>query len=242
MVRAKMPTNSDESTKSKIFRYLGVAFKCFLIVSFVWPVYFVILYKFLPVSVTPLMVQRFFEGEKESMWATKSWVSIDDISPDMARAVISSEDNLFQKHNGFSMQGIKQAIEDHKKGKKLRGGSTISQQCAKNVFLFHTRSYVRKAYEAYFTVLIEFIWGKKRIMEVYLNVIETGPGVYGVESAAKKYFKTSAKKLSKDQCALIAACLPNPRIYRIAKPSSYIRGRQTKILGLMPKMGKIELD
>lgn len=158
----------------------------------------------------------------------------------MYRAVISSEDNLFLKHGGFSVDNIKKAVEDHKKGKKLRGGSTISQQCAKNVFWFHSRSYLRKVHEAYLTVLIEAFWGKKRIMEVYLNVIETGSNVYGVEAASQKYFKTNAKKLNQNQCALIASCLPNPRIYHIDKPSAYIKSRQEKILGLMPKMGKLE--
>ncbi len=246
MAREKMSTKTKsenvKSFRAKALRILGLAFKIFLVVSFVWPIYFVVLYKFVPVYVTPLMVQRFFEGDEKSKWATKTWVSYDEISEQMPRAVISSEDNLFPKHSGFSFENIKKSIEDHQKGKRLRGGSTISQQCAKNVFLFHSRSFVRKAYEAYFTVLIELIWGKKRIMEVYLNVIETGPGVYGVEAASQKYFNIPASKLDKNQCALIAACLPNPRKYLIAKPSNYIKGRQVKIINLMPKMGKIELE
>jgi len=225
--------------KKKVFRCLKIFFLCFAVTLFVWPVYFVILYKFVPVYYTPLMVQRFFEGGNFQL-PQKTWVSFEEISPEMSRAVISSEDNLFLKHNGFSFENIQKAVEDYHKGKKLRGGSTISQQCAKNVFWFHNRSFFRKAHEAYLTVLIELVWGKKRIMEVYLNVIETGEGVYGVEAASQKFFKTTAKKLNSNQCALIASCLPNPRIYHVGRPSAYIKSRQEKILGLMPKMGKLE--
>lgn len=229
----------EKPLKKKIFSFLKIFFLCFAVAVFIWPVYFVILYKFVPVYYTPLMLQRFFEDGNFKM-PEKTWVSFEKISPDMSRAVISSEDNLFLKHGGFSMANIKKAIEDHRKGKKLRGGSTISQQCAKNVFWFPIRSYFRKAHEAYLTVLIEFIWGKKRIMEVYLNVIETGDGVYGVEKAAEKFFLVKAEKLSKAQCALIAACLPNPRIYHVDRPSNYTKKRQAKILELMPKMGNLE--
>ncbi|MCQ2250682.1 MAG: monofunctional biosynthetic peptidoglycan transglycosylase [Bacteroidales bacterium] len=207
----------------------------------VLPVIGVLIYKWAPVKWTPLMVQRYFEGEPRSKNATQQWVDYADISPQLTRAVISSEDNLFAKHWGFSFPSIKAAWKGNREGKPFRGGSTISQQCAKNVFLFHTRSYLRKAYEAYFTLLIELIWGKERIMEVYLNVIEMGPGVYGAEAASQKYFRHSAKNITQAEAALIAACLPNPRRYLVAAPSQYVLGRQQTIMGLMPKMGKIEL-
>lgn len=219
----------------KVFLWLAVAI-------LVVPVILVLIFKWAPVRYTPLMMQRYMEGRADSKHASQEWVDYDKISPNLARAVISSEDNLFAKHSGFAFGEIRQAWLDSRKGKRLRGGSTISQQCAKNVFLPHSRSYIRKAYEAYFTVLIEWIWGKRRIMEVYLNVIEMGPGVYGAEAAAQKYFNVPASKLSQQQCALIAACLPNPRKFLVAKPSAYIQQRQQKILGLMPKMGKIELE
>jgi monofunctional biosynthetic peptidoglycan transglycosylase len=141
----------------------------------------------------------------------KEWVSIDNISKSMQLAVICGEDQRFCYHSGFDFEAIKKAAESNKAGGKLRGASTISQQTAKNVFLWEGRSWVRKGLEAWFTVLIEFIWGKKRIMEVYLNVIETGEGTFGVEAAARKYYRTSAAKLSGQQAAYISGLLPCPR-------------------------------
>ena len=203
----------------------------FFAISILWT----LIARFVPVWITPLVYIRAVENifDKKMPHFEKKWVSIGKISPNMVQAVIASEDNLFEKHNGFSFDAIEKALEHNKKGKRIRGGSTISQQTAKNVFLFPQRSYVRKGLEAYYTVLIEFIWSKRRIMEVYLNVIETGDGVYGVEAAAQKYFNTSAAKLTEEQSALIAACLPNPRRFNVAQPSSYIKKRQAKILQLM---------
>ncbi|MCQ2973857.1 MAG: monofunctional biosynthetic peptidoglycan transglycosylase [Bacteroidales bacterium] len=245
MVRAKKNTKNIKNKKKK--GKFGIIIKrIFLIVAVVlllWPIYFIVLYKYVPVYYTPLMLQRSIEniGVENSPKFTKKWVSFSEISPNLTRAVISSEDNLFQKHNGFCFDMIKKAWADIQSGKRFRGGSTISQQTAKNVFLFPIKSFVRKAYEAYLTILIENIWGKERIMEVYLNVIEMGPGVYGAEAAAQTYFNCHAKNLNQSQCALIAACLPNPIIYKVSKPSNYIKKRQSKIISLMPKMGKIEL-
>lgn len=172
----------------------------------------------------------------------KDWVSIDKISPNMIQAVVASEDNLFMHHNGFSLKDIEKAIEHNKKGKRMRGGSTISQQTAKNVFLWPRRSWIRKGLEAYFTVLIEFFWSKKRIMEVYLNVIETGNGIYGVQAASEIYFDKPASKLSKSQAALIAVCLPNPRRFNPAKPSNYIQRRKNHIVSLMGKIEKVDFQ
>jgi len=242
MAHAKKKRNKTRRGRGFFFYLIRIIF-CISVVLLVWPIYFVVLYKFVPVYYTPLMLQRKIEGigmaNKPS--AQKEWVSYEEISPALTRAVISSEDNLFQKHNGFSFDNMQKAWDDIQKGKRFRGGSTISQQTAKNVFLFPVKSYVRKAYEAYLTVLIEWIWGKHRIMEVYLNVIEMGDGIYGAEAAAKHFFNRRAKDLNNQQCALIAACLPNPLIYKVGQPSRYIQKRQATILSLMPKMGKIEL-
>lgn len=234
-------TSKNSSRKKKIFAIIKKVLLWGAVLILVPPVLGVLFYKWAPVKYTPLMIQRWWEGRADSKEAHQRWVPYEEISPQLTRAVISSEDNLFAKHWGFSFASMRAAWKGNREGKPFRGGSTISQQCAKNVFLFHTRSYVRKLYEAYFTVLIEFIWGKERIMEVYLNVIEMGPGVYGAEEASQRYFKHSAKKLTQAESALIAACLPNPRRFLVAAPSQYVRGRQQTIMGLMPKMGAIEL-
>ena len=166
-----------------------------VVLSLLW----VLALKWVPVWVTPLMIQRTVENWNDKTFKThKTWVSYDRISPELAKAVIASEDNLFDSHNGFDWKSINKAINDHeKRGKRLRGASTISQQTAKNVFLLPSRSYVRKGLEAYFTVLIEFMWGKERIMEVYLNVAEMGRGIYGAEAAATQLFGKRASKLSR---------------------------------------------
>lgn len=225
----------------KTRRTIWRIFKWTMIIILGMPVIGVLIYKWAPVKYTPLMFQRWMEGRADSKHATQQWVDIENISPELVRAVISSEDGGFLKHHGFAWGEIRQAWRDNQAGKRFRGASTISQQCAKNVFLPHSRSYLRKAYEAYFTVLIEFIWGKERIMEVYLNVIEMGPGIYGAEAAAQKYFRHGAGKITRAEAALIAACLPNPRKFLVAAPSQYVRDRQQKIMNLMPKLGKIEL-
>jgi len=156
---------------------------------------------------------------------------------------MASEDNLFQVHSGFSERGIRQAVEEKLSNGEVRhGGSTISQQTAKNVFTSGRRTYVRKAVEVYYTFLIEKIWGKRRIMEVYLNVIEMGDGVFGAEAAAQQFFHKPAEKLTRREAALIAACLPNPRKMHADKPSSYVQKRQGQISALIPKLGTIDLD
>lgn len=161
---------------------------------------------------------------------SKDWVPLEDIAPAMQKAVLKSEDYRFFEHNGFDFDAIEKAMKYNKTHKHVKGASTISQQTAKNVFLWPNRDWLRKGLEAYFTVLIEGVWPKDRILEVYLNVIEMGPGVYGVEAAAQKYFHRSAKNISPVQASLIAAVLPNPRRFRIDRPSSYIVRRQQKIL------------
>ena len=215
-----------------------------IIVFFVGSVSWVILAAFIPVYVTPLMFIRSVEAmvDGNAPVNEKTWVPLSEISPNMVQAVVASEDNLFLEHNGFSIDDIFKAVEHNKKGKRIRGGSTISQQTAKNVFLWPNRSYVRKGLEAYFTVLIELIWSKERIMEVYLNIVETGTGVYGVEAASQKFFNKSASKLTKSQAALIAASLPNPRKFKIDNPSSYMLKRKAKILSVMRNIPKVKFN
>lgn len=199
----------------------------------------VILFRFVPVPVTPLMIIRAVnpqgtdtQKERERHWQHQ-WVSYDEISPWMPRAVVASEDGRFYEHHGFDFKEIKNAIDEGKAGKRQRGASTISQQTAKNVFLWPGHSWVRKGLEAYFTVLIELFWSKERIMEVYLNSIEMGAGIYGVEAASQHYFGCTAKELSKPRAALIALCLPSPLKRDPAHPSSYMRRRQRTIMRYM---------
>lgn len=199
----------------------------------------VILFRFVPVPVTPLMIIRAVnpqgtdtQKERERQWQHQ-WVSYDEISPWMPRAVVASEDGRFYEHHGFDFKEIQNAIDEGKAGKRQRGASTISQQTAKNVFLWPGHSWVRKGLEAYFTVLIELFWSKERIMEVYLNSIEMGAGIYGVEAASQHYFGCTAKELSKPRAALIALCLPSPLKRDPAHPSSYMRRRQRTIMRYM---------
>lgn len=234
-------------TKSKnksFFSLLGRLVRNLVILFFAISIGWVVLARFVPVYVTPLMFIRTVEAlaAGEAPRNTKDWVSIDKISHNMVQAVVASEDNLFMQHHGFSVTDIEKAIKHNKKGKRIRGGSTISQQTAKNVFLWPKRSYLRKGLEAYFTVLIELFWSKERIMEVYLNVIEMGDGVYGVQAAAQTYFNKDALQLTKSQSALIAACLPNPRKYSASNPSSYIQRRKSKIVSLMGKIEQVDFD
>ena len=223
---------------ARLWRFIRTLFIVFFIGSISW----VIITRFIPVYLTPLMIIRSVEAviDGEMPHNEKKWVSIDQISPNMIQAVVASEDNLFKTHYGFSFNDIGKAIKHNNRSKRIRGGSTISQQTAKNVFLWPNRSYFRKGLEAYFTVLIELAWSKERIMEVYLNVIETGDGVYGVEAASQKYFDKSAAKLTKSQAALIAASLPNPRKFKIGNPSGYMLRRQAKIKSLMGKIHQVK--
>lgn len=203
----------------------------------------VVLLKYVPVYFTPLMILRSCQSilDGKTPRNDKKWVSLNEISQNLTIACIASEDNLFMQHNGFSERAIKQAIIERLEGKRIRGGSTISQQTAKNVFTFCTRTWFRKGIETYYTILIELIWGKERIMEVYLNIVELGNGIYGAEAASQHYWGIPASKLSKAQSALMAAALPNPRHYSISHPGPYMQKRQKQILNLMPKMGKIDL-
>jgi monofunctional biosynthetic peptidoglycan transglycosylase len=205
-------------------------------------IFSVIFFKWVPIPITPLMVSRMVESKLkgEEVIFSHSWVSLDEMSPNLPRAVIASEDGNFLTHSGFDFKAMQKAFENNNRGKKLKGGSTISQQTAKNVFLWQGRSYVRKAFEAYFTFLIELIWGKERIMEVYLNSIEMGNGVYGAKEAARHWYSKDVKDLSVREAAGIAAILPNPRKYKASHSSSYIERRKAKISRVMGQIGPIE--
>ena len=202
----------------------------------------VIIFKWVPIPFTPLMVTRIIEFKLEGDDAIYShnWVPLEDISPNLQKAVIASEDGNFLKHNGFDFEAIQKAFKNNSKGGRIKGGSTISQQTAKNIFLWQGRSYIRKGLEAYFTVLIELIWGKERIMEVYLNSIEMGNGVYGAQEAARHWYSKTATNLTPREAAGIAAILPNPRKFKASNSSSYINRRKVKIMRVMRYVGKIE--
>ena len=192
----------------------------------------VVAYRFIPVYITPLMVIRCIEqkGEGKSMTLHHHWVSLDKMSKHMPVAVMASEDQRFLLHHGFDYDAIEKAAKRNREGGKNKlGASTITQQTVKNVFLWPGRSWVRKGLEAYFTVLVELIWSKQRIMEVYLNSIEMGEGIYGVDAVAEYHFNKSASELSRADCALIAATLPNPRRFSSKNPSSYMLKRQQRI-------------
>lgn len=222
-----------------IKRFFRFIFKL-LLGLFLFSILMVIIYKWVPVPFTPLMAIRYFENPEEDL--RHDWVPMEEISNNLKMAVIASEDQNFPNHNGFDYEAIKKAMEDNKKGKRVRGASTISQQTAKNVFLWPERSWFRKGLEVYFTFLIELFWSKERILEVYLNSIEMGKSVYGAEAAAGAWFGKSASNLTAYEAAAIAAILPNPRQYRASPASSYIQGRQAWIVRQMRNLGPIQLD
>ncbi len=199
----------------------------FFAVTILW----VIALRFIDPPLTYLMVQRGIEQNRQGQeWKIeKKWLAYEQISDHLKRAAIAGEDARFTSHWGFDTEAIKDAYNRNKEGGNLRGGSTISQQTAKNVFLWPQRSWLRKGLEAYFTILIEVFWSKKRILEVYLNVIETGPGIYGAEAASRHYFGKSASELTRRQASLIIAVLPNPRRWSPAQPTDYISRRASAI-------------
>jgi monofunctional biosynthetic peptidoglycan transglycosylase len=205
-----------------------------------------VLFRFVPVPVTPLMLERCLEqvfdsGKKVKLY--KDWVSSEKMSASIKLAVIAAEDQNFEDHFGFDLEAIQkaQAYNERHKGKRVKGASTISQQTAKNVYLWPSRSWIRKGFEVYFTFLIEVFWSKERILEVYLNVIEMGDGIYGVEAASQEFFHKPASKLSVREAALIASVLPNPRKWSPARPSSYIQRRQQRIVRAMSKLPEVDL-
>ncbi|MBO5550252.1 MAG: monofunctional biosynthetic peptidoglycan transglycosylase [Prevotella sp.] len=210
------------------------ALKWIVVAFFASTILSVVALRWLPVYFTPLMFIRVGQQmvSDDKLALHHHWVPLEDISPSLPLAVMASEDARFLEHHGFDFKAIEQAAMRNIKHpeKRKHGASTISQQTAKNVFLWPGRSWVRKGFEVYFTVLIEIFWSKERIIEVYLNSIEMGQGIYGADAVAEYHFNTTADKLTKSQCALIAASLPNPRRYNSARPNGYMLRRQARIL------------
>jgi monofunctional biosynthetic peptidoglycan transglycosylase len=203
------------------------------LIALLAPPALLLIYRFVPVPITPLMLIRLAQGEG----LRKDWVSLSQIAPALQESVIASEDNQFCEHFGFDWEALKGETEAYLAGRHARGASTISQQTAKNLFLWPGRSLLRKALEVPLTLEIELLWPKRRIIEVYLNVIELGPGVYGAEAAARRYFAKPAAKLSRREAALLAAILPNPRKLSPARPSRYLEGRVRTIETRIEQLG-----
>jgi monofunctional glycosyltransferase len=203
----------------------------------------VLLLRWIPPVASALMIEKRIDAliHNRDYKAEHQWVSLDRLPKSAALAVIAAEDQNFASHHGFDFQSIEKAIDAHERGKRLRGASTISQQTAKNLFLWSGRSFIRKGLEAYFTVLIELTWPKRRILEVYLNIIELGDGIYGVEAASRRYFGKPASKLTPQEAALLAAVLPNPIRLKASKPSAYVNERRDWILGQMSNLGGVEI-
>jgi monofunctional biosynthetic peptidoglycan transglycosylase len=231
--RAKPKSKAQTKAQTKVRSAAGAIGRLFrgllillLVFGLIGPVAVTTLYRFIPPPMTFLMVQRLFEGRGFD----RRWVPLAQISPRLVGAVIASEDSGFCQHHGFDIAAIQKALKHNAEDpNRIRGGSTISQQTAKNVFLWPHRDYVRKGFEAYFTVLIEAIWGKPRIMEVYLNSIEWGPGVYGAEAAAQRNFGVSAAQLTPAQAARLAVIVPKPLSWKADKPGRYVRKRSGAI-------------
>jgi monofunctional biosynthetic peptidoglycan transglycosylase len=211
----------------------------FIIVS----IFIVLLLKWLNPITSSIMIQRKIEAVftfQERQMIAYQWFSYDEISKQMALAVVAAEDQNFPLHFGFDFKQIEKALEQHERGRRLRGASTITQQVAKNLFLWEGRSFIRKGLEAYFTVLIELLWSKERILEVYLNIIEMGDMIFGVGAASQIYFKKLPGKLTRSQAALLTATIPNPKRFSAKRPSGYVLRRQSWILGQMSSLGGVE--
>lgn len=220
------PAPARRARRSRVGRILWRLVATILILALVVPPVWVLAYRFVPPPVTVLMIERMAQGYEFN----HRWRPISRISPAMTRAAIAAEDARFCEHGGFDLRAIEKALRhDERRPGRLRGGSTISQQTAKNVFLWPGRDWVRKGLEAWFTLLIEVGWGKRRIMEVYLNTVEMGPGVYGVEAAAQRYFHTDADHLTPAQASRLAAVLPSPLKWSAADPGPYVRRRTGRI-------------
>jgi monofunctional biosynthetic peptidoglycan transglycosylase len=245
---SKTQSRKKSGSKTKGFFNIGIVrlvlriVKLVVIVFIAASLFGVLLFKFVNPPFTWLMIQRGFERKADGKdWKIdKQWVDFDQIADPMKRAAVAAEDQSFLENHGFDFKAIERAIQKNAKSKKLIGGSTISQQTAKNVFLYPGRSFVRKGFEAWFTVLIEAFWTKKRIMEVYLNVIEMGDGIYGIEAASQAYFHKPASQLTRRQSAAIAVIFPSPLKWSATKPTRYLRHRQYLIMKNMRRLGPLE--
>jgi monofunctional biosynthetic peptidoglycan transglycosylase len=237
-----MAKKASKNKLTLLFKKIWNLVFLFIILGFQISMFFIVLYRVMPVPVTPLHIVRIYEQLRDGkpMKLSKEWKSIDYVSDKFCLAVITAEDVKFIQHYGFDFDQIKNSIERGlKRGKKLRGASTISQQTAKNLFFTPKRSWIRKVPEVIVTLSLELLWTKKRILEVYINIIEMGDGIYGVEAAAQHYFHKSATKLTSRESALIAACLPNPRKWNANKPSRYINRKAKGIQRFMQYIGDL---
>ena len=223
----------------RILIFLGWVVGLFLVLN----ILLVAVFRFVPVPTSGLMVQRRIESwsSDKPYKSRHTWVPLEDIAPSLGAAVIAAEDQNFTEHFGFDWQAIEKAVQHNEHSRRKRGASTVSQQTAKNLFLWSSRSWTRKGLEAWFTLLIEAGWSKKRILEVYLNIVEFGDGIYGAEAAARTFFGKPAKRLTPSEAALLAAVLPNPHRFHADAPSDYIRGRQAWILNQMRQLGGDQL-
>lgn len=234
-----MASVKRRSWGARLWRRLLLGVALLLAATVAWA----LLFRFVPVPFSALMVERRVQSwsQPEPYTSRHDWVSLDDIAPCMGVAVIAAEDQKFPDHFGFDWQAIEKAIAHNEHSRKVRGASTVSQQTAKNLFLWESRSWARKGLEVYFTVLLETCWSKRRILEVYLNSVEFGDGIFGVEAASRAYFGKPAKRLRPSEAALLAAVLPNPHRFRPDAPSPYVRGRQAWILRQMAQLGGARL-
>lgn len=225
-----------QTFKQRLAGFLQKLKRVFIFLFF-FQLFYILLLKWVNPPVTITQMVSLFSGDG----LKRDYVDLKDISPNARLAVISSEDQLFPDHNGFDWKSIEKARENNKKRpKKIKGASTISQQVAKNVFLWQGRSYFRKGLEVYFTFMIELIWGKKRILEVYLNVIEMGKGIYGIEAASRNYFRKTAKEITRNEAAKIAACLPNPKKYTVKPVSTWVARKSVWIVQQMRNLQEDE--
>ncbi len=232
------------SMLKKLIRIIFAVFKRFILfflIGFVSSSLLLVgVFRYFPVPITTFMLYRHienFQGGKNYQEIEHHWIDAEKISRHAFSAVVAAEDQKFYKHHGFDKESMMLAIETWLDGGRLRGASTISQQLAKNIFLIPVRSFWRKGFEAWFTLLIEVFWSKQRILEVYLNSIEFGDHLFGIEAASQKYFSVPALRISRAQSALLAASLPNPRKYQVRKPSKYMRQRQRWIMRQMTNLG-----
>ena len=237
-----MPKKKQFRIKQIVKKLPKLILKIFLGFLFL-SVFSVILLKWLNPFTSSIMIQRKISALvtfKDRQIIAYQWFNYDDISKQMSLAVVAAEDQNFPSHFGFDFEQIEKALDQHVHGRRLRGASTITQQVAKNLFLWEGRSFIRKGLEAYFTVLIELLWSKERILEVYLNITEMGDMIFGVGAASQIYFKRLPGRLTGSQAALLAAVIPNPIRYSVRKPSYYILQRQSWILGQMASLGGID--
>ncbi len=228
------------STKSWSLKGLSMLIYAFILTSILG----VFIYRWVNPNLTMLMVIRHYEFlfDGKSSGIQKDWESIDNISPNMVLAAVAAEDSKFLSHWGFDFDLIKQAMKHNQRSNRIKGASTISQQTAKNIFLWPRRSWVRKGFEAYFTLIMETLWPKQRIMEVYLNVVEFGKGVYGVEEASQKFYRKPAARLNRFECAMLTTVLPRPSVRNPSNPSSYMYRYQERVLWGMSTIVSVDFD